>query len=262
MADENKVVNNEQKPVEHQYSDAEQQAMAQGWVPQEEWTGTGKWRSAEDFLDRGELFAKIEDQGRQLKGMKAQTQALATHLELVRKTEYNRALAQLRAEKKTALAEGDADAVVDVEERIEAAKAEFTEAEIKHQMQARQADASTQYNPLLQVWVNRNPWYNTDKAMRIYADQIGHELAAQGLVNPQEILVEVERRTKKEFAERFNNPNRNKPGAVEAGGNKGGQGKDSFQLTDEETRVMNRFIKAGLLTKEQYIADIKADRGV
>ena len=67
---------------------------------------------------------------------------------------------------------------------------------------------------------------------------------------------------KEEFSHKFQNPNRAKPAAVESGSAKGsGQKKDNFQLTDEETRVMNRFVKAGVMTKDEYIAEIKASRG-
>jgi hypothetical protein len=248
-----------QAPTQHEYSDVEQRAMAQGWVPEDQYTGHGKWRSADDFLDRGELFAKIDEQNRRLKTQEETAQQFKKHLERVRKTEYNRALATLRAEKKSALIEGDADAVVDVDEKIETLKAEFQQEE---QAAARQVPQEAPPNPVILAWMNRNPWYNTERAMKIFADEVGTELAAKGMLNPKEILDEVERRTKKEFAHKFTNPNRSKAGAVEGGGGKGSTQRDSFQLTDEETRAMNRFVKAGLMTKEEYIADIRADRGV
>jgi hypothetical protein len=53
-----------------EYSDTEKKAMAQGWVPEDQYEGTGKWRSAEEFLDRGELFAKIDEQNRATKRLK------------------------------------------------------------------------------------------------------------------------------------------------------------------------------------------------
>lgn len=266
MADENVVENNTPAettpPQEPEYSPIEQQAMAQGWVPEDQWNGKGKWRDAEEFLERGELFAKIDEQSRHIKSLKSQQDAVNQHLELVRKNEYNRALADFKRERKLALAEGDADAVVEVEERMEAFKQQVAAREAAIAQQSQVAQASAHQDPVLQVWMSRNPWYSTDKAMKIYADQIGHELASAGLTNPQEILLEVERRTKKEFAERFNNPNRTKPGAVESGtGTKGSRGRaDSFVLTEDENRVINKMIRAGApITREQYIKDLKAE---
>lgn len=251
----------EQQPQaqEPQYTEVEQRAMEQGWVPEDQYNGSGKWRTAEDFLDRGELFAKIDEQNRRIKGMENTLHAAKVHLDNVRKTEYNRALVALRAEKKQALADGDADAVIAAEDQIEATKAEFVQEQFRAQ-QAQQAQAN-QPNPALVAWVNKNQWYQTDRVMRIFADEIGRELAAEGIADPKTLLDEVERRTKKEFPHKFQNPNRAKPGAVEGGGNKGGQSRDSFQLTAEETQAMNRFVKSGLMTREEYIADIKAMRG-
>lgn len=263
MADNNEEINEgsgqEAAQPQKEFSDVEQRAMAQGWVPEDQYSGSGKWRSAEDFLDRGELFAKIDEQNRRIKGMESTLHAAKTHLELVRKTEYNRAVQALRAEKKQALAEGDADAVVDVEERMEVAKAEFVQEQMAAQRQ--QQLASQQPHPVLTAWVNKNTWYQTDRAMRVFADEVGKELAAAGLADPRELLDEVERRTKKEFSHKFQNPNRAKPGSVESGTNKGSQSKDTFQLTPEETVVMNKFVKAGHMSKEEYIKDIKAQRG-
>jgi hypothetical protein len=247
---------------EPEYSEIEKQAMAQGWVPEDQFTGHGKWRTAENFLDRGELFAKIDEQNRRLKAGEQTTQALKAHLEKVRKTEYARALADLRAEKKAALIEGDADAVINAEEKIDSLKEEQRQEEQREAIVARD-NAPAQEPPEVIAWKARNSWYTTDQAMKIYADQVGHELVLKGMMSPEAVLAEVERRTRKEFADRFVNPNRAKAGAVEGGGSKGGHTtKDSIQLTDEETRVMNRFVKAGVLTKEEYMADIKASRGV
>jgi hypothetical protein len=252
--------NQESTLNEGNYTEVEQRAMEQGWVPKDQWDGHGKWRSAEEFLDRGELFAKIDEVKRHNKQMEGTVHALKKHLDMVRRTEYNRALATLRAEKKNALAEGDADAVVEIEDRIDQLKASTVQAEMEAQRQA-QAMQQPDYDPVVQVWINKNPWYQNDPAMKIYADQIGHQLAASGTMDARQVLLEVERRTKKEFAHKFQNPNRAKAGMVESGGNKGKSKADDFQLTAEETLVMNKFVKAKVMTKEEYIKEIKAARG-
>lgn len=263
MADENTEVTNEGTPntevaqvqsAQPEYTEAEQRAMEQGWVPQDQFTGHGKWRPAEEFLDRGELFAKIEEQKRRLQSVEGTAQELKKHLEKVRKTEYQRALDTLRADKKAALNEGDADAVVAIDDKIADLREE------QKQVESAPVVQSQEPNPVFVIWENRNPWYKTDRAMKVYADNIAQELAAKGMA-PVELLNEVERQTKKEFAHKFTNPNRNKPGAVEAGGSKGSVKNDNFELSDAEKRVMDKFVKSGLMTREEYIADIKAERG-
>jgi hypothetical protein len=270
MADENENLNQEvvegQEPPEQQgsvtskepeYSDVEQKAMAQGWVPEDQYEGNGKWRTAEDFLDRGELFSKIDEQNRKLRATEATLVALKEHHKKTAETEYKRALAALKAEKKEALDVGDTERVVDIDEQIAETKEEAAKVIAKMD----QEQTTPEPNPQFMVWVNRNPWYQNDRAMKIYADTIGDELAAKGMREPTEILLEVERRVKKEFAHKFTNPNRGKPGAVEGGGRKGSQKQDSFQLTPEETQAMNKFVRHGVMTREEYITEIKAQRG-
>lgn len=246
---------NEGSEQEVQYTEVEQRAIEQGWVPKDQWDGHGKWRDADEFLDRGELFAKIDEVKRHNKAMEGTVQALKRHLESVRKTEYSKALSALRAEKKEALANNDADAVIDIEDKIDTLKTEaFKEAQ---QSQVQSVPAP---DPILAVWINRNPWYQSDKAMKVFADTIGEELAYKGITDPKELLIEVERRTKKEFAHKFNNPNRNKPGIVEGSARKSGPASENIELTPEETLVMKKFVKAGVMTEKEYKADIKAMR--
>ena len=96
-----------------QFSPVQEQALAQGWVPKEEYKGDPeKWVEAAEFLRRGELFAKIEHQNRELKDVKRALQEITKLHSQVREIEYKRALDTLKAQKKTALEEGDADAVI------------------------------------------------------------------------------------------------------------------------------------------------------
>ena len=264
MAEENTEVNTSNTEVTEstntqaqapQYTEAEQRALAQGWVPQDQYQGNGKWRPAEEFLDRGELFAKIDEQNRRLKATESTQVELKRHLERVRKTEYQRALDTLRAEKKSALVDGDAEAVVQIDDRIAELREEQKQAEQQPIVQVQEGP-----NPAFVVWLNRNQWYTQDRAMKVYADNIAEELAIKGL-SPVQLLVEVEKHTRKEFAHKFQNPNRSKPGSVEVGGSKGATKNDNFELSDAEKQVMNKFVRAGVMTKEEYIADIKAERG-
>lgn len=247
---------------ESTYTDTEKRAMAQGWVPKDQFTGSGKWRDAEEFLDRGELFAKIDEQNRKIKATENVLEELKKHHRKVADTEYQRALNFLRQEKKNALLDGDADKVIAIDDQIDAAKAEQAKA-LQEIERLQHAQVQEVPNPHFVAWVNRNSWYQTDKAMKIYADTVGEDLAKRGMHNPTEILEEVERRTKKEFAHKFTNPNRSKPGAVDGGGARtGGARSDNFQLTPEETQVMNKLVRGNVMTKEEYIAEIKASRKV
>jgi hypothetical protein len=104
--------------------------------------------------------------------------------------------------------------------------------------------------------------------MRVFAEEEGRKLHQAGGLTPQQILKKVEEAVRKEFPHKFNNPNREAPGAVEAASRRTGTKKDDFQLNEQETRIMNNLIsqkdKNGkpFMTKEQYIADLKKIKGV
>src|ERR1700758_5180010 len=84
----------------------QQEALSQGWVPKEEFSGDPeKFVDAGEFLRRGELFRKIESQSKEMKDMRKALQELAKHNSQIRDVEYKRALETLKAEKKAALNE-------------------------------------------------------------------------------------------------------------------------------------------------------------
>lgn len=243
-----------------QYTELEQKAMEQGWVPEEQYAGSGKWRSAEEFLDRGELFSKIDELNRRDKAKDATLNELKKHLKRVRETEFNRALHALKSQKAQALEDGDHGRVVEIDDQIANTKVQAAQEMHSMDQPAPQPAAPT---PQFVAWVNRNSWYQHDRVMKAAADAIGEELVSQGENNPTRVLEKVEERIRKEFPNRFTNPNRTKTGAVESSsrGNGSGSKGSSFQLTAEETQVMNKLVRHGVMTKDEYIADIKASRG-
>lgn len=250
MTEEVKIENTQ--PVEH--TAVEKQAMEQGWVPKDQWSGEGKWRDAEDFLDRGELFGKIDHQKRELKALREAQESFKQHLETVRATEYKRALADLKAQKKEALREGDADAVVEIDEQME----EVREAEYAAKIAAnRPAQSNGEDHPEFVAWKNRNSWYQTNSEMKKFADAYGSGLRANG-VSPSEVLRDVEATVKQKFANRFSNSNRDRANAVEGGSSSPAPARtDKFALSEDERRMMRRIVATGAITEEKYIADLK-----
>lgn len=238
-------------------SATELQAMESGWVPKDKYSGDEhKWVDAGEFLRRGELFSKIEDQSKQLKDVRRALDEMKKLHSQVREVEYKRALDALRAQKKTALEEGDAEAVIAADERMDLVK------EQQKQLQS-QPDTSAQEgtnHPEFVQWTERNSWYKTYTPMKAFADALGADLARAGN-SPSEVLKKVEAEVKKEFPHRFSNPNRDKPGAVEGSTNRG-TSSSSFVLSDDERRVMNTFIRTGVFkTEKEYVDELKKVRG-
>ncbi len=232
----------------------EQQAAAEGWRPKEEWTGEpDDWKDAKSFVRDGEFFKKIEEVKRENKNLRKTVTTLKSHYERVRETEYNRALLSLKEQKKEALREGDADRVVDIDDRIDATKAEL---EIARRTEAEIQDEPAPH-PEFQAWVNRNKWYESNQEVREFADQAGVAFKKTHMAaTPQQVLAYVEERVAKGYPELFKNPKRNAPNAVE-GGTGPRKNRDTFELTDMERQIMNKLVRSKTLTEEQYINDLK-----
>lgn len=239
-------------------------ATAQGWVPKEEFQGDPhKWVDAGEFLRRGELFSKIDSQSREIKDVRKALLNLQEHYTKVKETEYNRALTALKREFKTANREGDYDRADALESEIESVEKEATK--FKNEVVA-VPDEPAQAHPEFVAWTSRNPWYNTQAHMRVFADSEGLKLRQAGL-EPREVLKKVEEAVRKEFPTKFTNPNRERLAAVEGQSNRENGAKSEYKLTEIEARVMNSFLnqkdKSGkpLMTREAYIADLRRIKG-
>jgi len=240
-------------------SPVEIQAKEAGWVPKDEYQGEEhKWVDAGEFLRRGELFKKIEDQSKQLKDVRSALNEMKKLHSQVREVEYKRALETLRAQKKAALEDGDAEAVIAADERIDLVKEQVK------QLQSQPADVqnnSGAEHPEFVAWTEQNSWYKTSAPMKAFADALGQDLARAGN-SPSEVLRKVAAEVRKEFPQRFNNPNKDKAGAVEGSKSTGTSRGSSFTLSDDERRVMNTFIRQGVFkTEKEYIDELKKVRG-
>lgn len=248
--------NDQGTPIEGEaLTPTQQEALSQGWVPKDDYDGDPeKWVDAGEFIRRGELFRKIESQSKELKDVRKALGELAKHNSKIREVEYQRALESLKAEKKVALNEGDADKVVDIDEKIDLVK---TQQRQDAQQQAAQA-IPQELHPELKNWINRNGWYETTPSMRGWADARGVELAQEGK-SPSEVLSTLEKEVKTRFSEKFHNPNRDKASAVEAPARqRSSRAEPEYELSDVEKQVMNTLVRQGVMTKEKYIADLKA----
>lgn len=218
-----------------------------------------KWVPADEFNRRGELFGKIDSVSRDLRDTKKALRMLQDHHSKVKETEYNRALMTLKSQKKTALESGDAETVMRVDDQIMDMKAAQVIAT------TRERESAGQVDPRFLDWVSKNSWYAQDEEMKIFADEIG---IAHSKSHPdkdaEDVLKYVDSRIRRAYPDKFTNPNRSKPNAVAGreaqAGNKAA--KDDYQLSEDERKVMMTFVNEGIMTKDQYINDLKAIKGV
>lgn len=238
-------------------------AREQGWRPKEEYDGDPtKWVSAETFVAKGELIDRIEALGKELKQAKKANQMLLDHHNKVKAVEFERALEHLKNQKKTAYENNDVDAIVEIDEKIASVK------ETRKAQEAQDAAQTTdtqEFHPEFIEWKTGNKWYDKDADLKEEADIMGLTYARKHPdAPPKEVLSYVAKQIKRLYPEKFSNPARSQPNAVESGGpaNSGSRKDDNFAMTEEERRVMMTFVHSGVMTKEQYIADLKTIKGV
>ena len=242
--------------VEH--SPTELKAIESGWVPKEEFQGDEhKWVEAGEFLRRGELFKKIEDQGKQLKDVRSALNEMKKLNSQIQEVEYKRALDTLKAQKKAALEDGDADAVIAADDRIDMVKEQ--QKEMQRQSPVAQSDEGSEH-PEFVAWTEQNNWYKSSTPMKAFADALGQELARAGN-SPSEVLKKVAIEVRKEFPNKFRNPNQDKAGTVEGGSGRGVSSSTRFTLSDEERTIMNKFVRQNVMTEKEYIEQLKKVRG-
>jgi len=240
--------------------EVEQQAMEHGWQPEEAFKADPKnsgkkWRPAEEFMDRKSLFDKIEDQHKELRTLKKGIEALTQHNKIIEQTSYERAIKELRAERRKALEDGELTKAEDIKDQIEEIQ--------KTQTQAANQPQQTEHPEFTQFKQN-NDWYGKDVKMTAWADGMGALLARQGK-SPSEVLADISKTAREEFPEKFSrrNPNKEDAPAVGGGSTKRTSGGDTFKLTDMEQRIMDNLIRAGAkITPEEYKAQLKKSKGL
>lgn len=248
----------ENKAPEVQHDSYESEARAQGWRPKEEYQGDPeKWKPAKEFVERGELFGKIDSMGKELKETRKALKMLQEHHSKVKENEFKNAVNELKSLQKKHLEEGNSDGYLEATELLTDLKTEQKAREVVGQATPNQPD------PRFLSWVGDNKWYEKDADMRDYADTLGMGYAQRNPgVDPLDVLEFVTKQVKTHFKDKFVNPNRNKPSNVDSGNSTGTTAKASFELSDEEKKVMNTFLRNNLMTKEEYINEVKKLKGL
>jgi hypothetical protein len=254
------VENQEQQEV--QYSEAEVKAMESGWLPKDQWEGDADdWVPAKQYIKNGELFGRINADKHRIRSLEQQVGVLVKHNEKVYESGYKAALQELKQDRKEALLEGDTERVLELDEKVEELQEEHKERVQEFKQEVQQANPTM--HPSWEPWVERNRWYETDAAMRGYADgeakQIFASSQAQGIqLEYDKLLQEVSRKVRQRFPEKFGNPPSrsatNK--GDEDGGARSVSRKDRVELTPMEEEIARTLEKSGI-SRDKYIADLK-----
>lgn len=245
----------------------EAKASESGWVPKDKWVEQGNdpdsWRSAREFNERGEFFKTIHTTKSELKRTQSALTALQRHHQYVFEKAHQKAINDLRKEKRQAMQQEDFQRVEEIDAEIEQANREAVQTVQTLNAQAQEV-ASAGTHPEFQVWMDRNQWYVTDGEMREFAEAAGLAYFSRNpKANPQEVLAEVEKKVKKAYPEKFG-IRKTAPNPVAASDKSTGASKKStpkIQLDDLERQIADTLVRSGVMTEEQYIAELQKVKG-
>lgn len=242
-------------------SPVEVEARDQGWVSKEEWVESGKsadeWRPAKEFVERGELYKSIHQTKRELKQTQAALDALQRHHQMVYDKAYQTALSDLKQQKRQAIREGNLEDLEAVEERID----ELQEQRVKEKEQFVEAQRNQSGPPPELVdFQSRNPWYGVDKGMTDDADAAGFVHLKNG-GSKETLLAHVEKEMRKRYPEKFG-IKRAAPNAVAPVAKQTKVVKEpDVEMDDNEREAMRTFVRMGVMTEQQYKAELKKAKG-
>lgn len=244
-----------QEPAdEEKVSEVEEIATELGW------NGDHK---GENFVEAKEYILKgreiqntmrdhIKDQKGQLSDLVSSVDELKTHNERVYKAEVKTLkseLSTLKQEKKEAIEEGDVDKVEALDDQIDEKKEAI-----------KQPAAKSDSSPEFETWVKDNDWYNSDPEMAKFADTIADSNVGAPFGR---LSAMVTSKVKAMFPDKFTGAKKaTTPSPVEPSTRKTIAAKfTKANLTSGQRSIMNQFVKQGIMTEKQYIADIEKVEG-
>jgi hypothetical protein len=280
MSEENQEVSMEQEQQAPEVNEATaKEARMFGWVPREEFRGSDdEWVDADVFVKRGKeinpilrknnetLMKKLDEKSKEIDSIKASVEEFKKFQKesFERKAvEYQVQIAELKAKKKEAIAEGNGDLVVDIDDQIDEIKEAQREAkdaakEKEVAEAAAKQNASVPEDPSLQEWLGKNTWFGQDSEMTDVANGLGASVRRQfPHLSGQEFLTKLDEKIAEYFPEKILGK-KAKGNAVDSSGDvRGGSssGKKSYDnLPADAKQACDRFIKNGWIkSKQEYV---------
>jgi hypothetical protein len=279
MTEENKQA---EQSTEQQSSidpQIEKEARIFGWVPKEEFRGSETdWVDADVFVKRGKeinpilrknnelLMKKLDEKAKEIDSIKADVETFKKFQKesFERKSaEYEVQIAQLKTKKREAIAAGDGDTVVDIDDQIDSLKEAQREAKQEAQKKPEEpkkteAQASVPDDPELQSWLGRNQWFGEDTEMTDMANGLGASVRKQfPHLTGRAFLDKLDEKIVEYFPQKVLG-NKAKGSAVDSTSNvRGGtsSGKKSYDnLPNDAKEACDRFIANGWIkSKQEYV---------
>lgn len=243
----------------------ESEARAEGWRPLEEFDGPEeRWVDAETFVKRGREInpilrknnARLQKEVDALKSsltqMESGIKSLQEYNAKIEQKAYDRAVKDIKRQRREALASGDNAGVAAAEEELEAIEELKPEAPVQ---QKKEEKADPALHPDFVAWMNENSsWFNDENPdLQDQANVVGMRLRrTRPELTGRAFLDAIKTEVVKKFPEHFGK--RKSPAMAESGG--GGasaRAKSSSSLASLPVDIRS---EAQQLVKEQWYIDL------
>lgn len=239
----------------------EDRAREMGWRPKEEFKGDeSRWVDADTFVKKGEEVLpivnarakKLEEANAAMKAeladMKRTFGEFKQYHSQTERRAYERAMRDLEERQAEAVEANDLKAVREITKEMNNLSKDVRTDD--------QGDpyATPDHAKALSQFEADNPWFKSDPVMTAAANVIANQLEAAG-VRGADQLQEVAKRIRAEFPHKFENERRKAPATVEGASPPRKGGKTWSDLPPEARATADRWVKQGLVTREQYIKD-------
>jgi hypothetical protein len=270
-----KVSDQEQQPSGNE--EVQKEARMFGWVPREEFRGSDEeWVDADVFVKRGKeinpilrknnelLMKKLDEKSKEIDSIKQSVEEFKKFQKEAferKQADYEVQIAELKSKKREAIAEGNGDLVVDIDDQIDEIKEAQREAreEAKRKPEEPAKSAEIPEDPALQAWLGRNQWFGSDTEMTDVANGLGASVRRQfPHLSGQDFLNKLDEKIAEYFPHKVLG-NKARGSAVDSSGDvRGGSGsgkKTYDNLPADAKAACDRFIKNGWIKNKQEYLD-------
>ena len=254
----------------------EKEARLLGWVPKEEFRDGDHWVDAETFVKRGKeinpilrknnetLMKKLEAAQAEV----AEVKKVAKEFEKFQKENAERKVKELEAQlvalkqqKKEAISMGDGEAVIAIDDEIDATKEAVGEAKKESKAPQTEDDNKPKIDPEFQLaietWMVDNDWFTKDIKMSRIADAVGMEVNAKyPHLKGKAFFDKLDEELEEVLPEKYRKKPRTSPveGSTRTARSTSTKKESYDNLPAEAKAACDRFVKQGLMTKEEYVS--------
>lgn len=251
MGEEQKPEAPDQKPDEKQteYTPVEQEAMEMGWVPKDQWKGAEEdWTPAKAYIKYGKLEAEHKATKATASQKEKVINAMKDHYTRVKDDAKKEVEATLKKQKRDAIKEENYARAAEIDLQLDELTENLDRKTRVHDEEVKRIDntAIDAVPPEFYEWNKRNSWYSMNGGDPLSQEADTLAIAYRGRFPKStypEVLEYVTTTIKKLYPERFPNPARNTPAAVnEPSATPSGEAKKKGpKLTDAERQAADAF---------------------